>query len=258
MLIKTEYYKAIEFVPATAQKILMAMLMPALPDLLPGESKADSMRADADSVGSRKAKLDQLIKTATAQMVRAVRPAEIERVASKFGDRTGSYQKAQLNAQVRAAFGVGLDKIAISERGIESQIEGWAALNVDLIKSLPDRYFDDIRGRVLEGIENGTRHEVIAEQLASRYDIALNQAKLIARDQVGKLYGDLNAQRQQNLGVTGYIWRGAMDNREREEHVAREGVRFAWDEAPDDGHPGQPINCRCYAEPDFSAILDEL
>lgn len=258
-LIQVEYYKAIEFIPRTAERILMALLAPALPELLPDEEvRGDAARYDASDKSKRKAQLDRIIAKAAAQMVDAVRPKEIAKMSQKFGDRTSDFQKAQFDAQVRSAFGVGLDKIAIAEKGIERQVEGWVALNTDLIRSLPDRYFDDIRMQVIEGIEAGTRHEVIAKGLAGRYEIATNQAKLIARDQVGKLYGDLNAQRQQNLGVTGYFWRGVQDNREREEHVEREGRRYSWDDPPEDGQPGQPINCRCYAEPDFAAILDEL
>jgi len=45
------------------------------------------------------------------------------------------------------------------------------------------------------------------------------------------------------------VWRGILDARERPEHVAREGKEFSWKNPPDDGHPGEPINCRCTAEP---------
>ena len=45
-----------------------------------------------------------------------------------------------------------------------------------------------------------------------------------------------------------------VDERERAHHVDREGKEFNWDKPPDDGHPGQPILCRCYAE----AVLPEF
>ena len=54
---------------------------------------------------------------------------------------------------------------------------------------------------------------------------------------------------QQKLGITHYTWRTSQDERVRHEHVLRDGRRFAWDNPPDDGHPGQPIRCRCVAEP---------
>ena len=40
------------------------------------------------------------------------------------------------------------------------------------------------------------------------------------------------------------------------DHWQREGQAFRWDQPPDDGHPGQPIHCRCTAEPIID--LDEL
>jgi uncharacterized protein with gpF-like domain len=40
------------------------------------------------------------------------------------------------------------------------------------------------------------------------------------------------------------------------------GEEFQWDDPPaeddTDGHPGDPINCRCWAEPNLAAVLDEL
>ena len=51
------------------------------------------------------------------------------------------------------------------------------------------------------------------------------------------------------LMMQGRRWRTVGDSRVRTAHRAREGQIFAWDKPPSDGHPGQPINCRCYAEP---------
>ncbi|TXH57102.1 MAG: hypothetical protein E6Q97_05015 [Desulfurellales bacterium] len=40
----------------------------------------------------------------------------------------------------------------------------------------------------------------------------------------------------------------------REEHEDREGESYTWTDPPEDGHPGEAVNCRCYAEPDFSDL----
>jgi hypothetical protein len=45
-----------------------------------------------------------------------------------------------------------------------------------------------------------------------------------------------------------YIWHTMQDDKVREEHAMREGGRFTWDNPPDDGHPGEPYNCRCWAQ----------
>ena len=46
-----------------------------------------------------------------------------------------------------------------------------------------------------------------------------------------------------------YIWHTRQDDKVRSSHAAREGQVFAWGSPPDDGHPGEPFNCRCWAEP---------
>ena len=48
---------------------------------------------------------------------------------------------------------------------------------------------------------------------------------------------------------THYIWRSVRDDRSRGEHAKRHGQVFSWDNPPEDGHPGEAPNCRCWAEP---------
>lgn len=52
------------------------------------------------------------------------------------------------------------------------------------------------------------------------------------------------------LGMEGYyIWHTQQDDRVRSSHAANHGKLFAWNRAPETGHPGQDINCRCWAQP---------
>lgn len=46
-----------------------------------------------------------------------------------------------------------------------------------------------------------------------------------------------------------YLWRTAGDDKVRGEHGARAGKTFTWNNPPDDEHPGDDYNCRCWAEP---------
>jgi SPP1 gp7 family putative phage head morphogenesis protein len=98
----------------------------------------------------------------------------------------------------------------------------------------------------------------MAEEIGRRFEVSESRAALIARDQVGKFYGALNAARQQDVGITHFLWRTANDERVRPEHIELNGERFAWSKPPAEGMPGQPINCRCYADPDVGALLDSL
>lgn len=127
----------------------------------------------------------------------------------------------------------------------------WIAENVRLIKSIPAEILDDMEGIIRRGVMNGSASSVIKAQLIDRYSISENRAKLISIDQIGKANAALTQQRQKDAGIDGYFWRGVLDQRERKVHVEREGKRFEWSSPPPDGHPGQPIRCRCYSEPDF-------
>ncbi len=216
-----------------------------------------AIKKDADD---RQSQAKKLIDRAAQKAAEAFRPRELAEVARQFGKRTSDFQRGELDKQVRAAMSIPLSAI---ERPITDRLEGFAATNVDLIRTVPERYFDRIRLDVVDAFELGMLPDELAEHFADIYDMSDNDAMRIARDQIGKLNGQLNEARQEAMGVTGYVWRGTLDNRERQEHRDLEGKNFQWDDPPDSGtdgepgHPGEPIQCRCYAEPDLSQILGD-
>lgn len=86
------------------------------------------------------------------------------------------------------------------------------------------------------------------------------RVRLIARDQTSKLNSELSAMRHKAAGFTKYQWTTSGDERVRDEHVELDGNVYSYDEPTDeqDGlQPGQPINCRCLAEPIFDGLDDE-
>jgi SPP1 gp7 family putative phage head morphogenesis protein len=79
--------------------------------------------------------------------------------------------------------------------------------------------------------------------------ITRKRARLIAKDQTASFNGALNQARQTQIGIDRYIWETMQDERVRHEHAKRHGKTFYWSQPPEDGHPGEPINCRCTAIP---------
>lgn len=136
--------------------------------------------------------------------------------------------------------------------------EDFISENVALIQDLPDKQLRDIEKDVLEAIANGERAESISRAIRDRSGMARRRADLIARDQMGKAVSQLNQKRMQELGFDKYIWRTVGDERVRPEHQERDGKVFSWSSPPEDGHPGEPINCRCSAEPVFADVLEEM
>lgn len=159
--------------------------------------------------------------------------------------RVERFNAEQFHRTIRQAYGVDIFK---AEPRLGQLATVWEAENIKLIKSIPAQYLEGLHGKVVAAVQKGTSLRELTALVRQTYKMPRNRAELIARDQVGKLNGQLTEYRQQNIGVEEYRWRGVLDEREREEHVAREGEVFRWDKPPEDGHPGQPIRCRCWAE----------
>nr|WP_315116506.1 phage minor head protein [uncultured Neisseria sp.] len=166
---------------------------------------------------------------------------------------TDRFNRQQFHAVFRSVFGV---DIFTTEPFLADLLAAWEAENIKLIKSIPSQYLDQLHGKIVAAVRAGKPSKVIAEVVRETFDLPRNRAKLIARDQIGKLNGQLTMARQKNIGVENYVWRTSLDERVREEHKHREGEKFSWDEPPKDGHPGNPINCRCSAEAVFPDLED--
>lgn len=176
-------------------------------------------------------------------------------LAGNIGARTSEANKRSLGRQLKNALGV---EIPLNDRNIGERLREFTTENVSLVTSIPREYLGQLEKEIVSSLSSGERWEEMAKSLEERFGVAESRAQLIARDQVGKFFGAVNQARQENLGISRYRWRGVMDNRERDEHVLREGEIFSWDDAPEDGHPGEPINCRCGADPVLEDVLAEL
>ncbi len=181
--------------------------------------------------------------------------ARLEQSIRDFGQRTADYQGSQLQRQIRTAMGI---EVPLNDPRYGERLRNWTTENVGLIKSLPGDMLDEVERLVVRGVNDGVRWEELTRMAERQFGIAERRAALIARDQVGKFYGAVQKARQTNLGIKRYIWRTSRDERVRPEHADREGEIFEWSDPPEDGHPGQPINCRCTAEPMLEELLDEL
>jgi SPP1 gp7 family putative phage head morphogenesis protein len=174
-------------------------------------------------------------------------------VIRRFASRTSAWNKAQLHSQVVAALGV---ELPFHEPGFARLVDSFLSENLALVKTIPNRFLDDVEREVVRAVRQGVRYADLAETLTARFGVAEREAERVARDQVGKFYADVNKARQEDLGLTGYVWRTMNDGRVRDDHQRREGKKFTWAKAPAGGHPGEAVLCRCYAEPDLSPFLE--
>ena len=144
---------------------------------------------------------------------------------------------------------IGVDlKAVVTSADIAPTIELATQANVALIKGLTDEVAKRIETTILDLMSRGASNKEIARTLTEIGGFAKARAKLIAVDQAGKFNSALNELRyRRQAGIEEYDWSTVRDRRVRPAHRAREGQRFRWDSPPSDGHPGQPVRCRCIA-----------
>jgi SPP1 gp7 family putative phage head morphogenesis protein len=259
--VRLAYFQAITPIVREVDAPLRAVRSEIL-RLLAEERALDRGDARVDA-GDRERRALEVVERAGRQSSTLFRPQAAHAVAEQFGRRTGQFQHEQIDRQVRQALGVPFSAI---ERPIADLVPVFAKANVELIRTIPVKYQDRLARDVREAFQSGMSVDALARKLADGEDASESDARRIARDQIGKLNAQFNQERQESLGVTGYVWRGANDNRERDNHRELEGRHFDWSDPPlgggttedEEGHPGEGIQCRCWAEPDFSPIIGDL
>jgi len=242
-----EYRMAIIKIMQRARAIARALFIEKLPQIQ--KTALDSIVVDGYGDDIEKAMQQVRLRFTTE-----IPDETIEAVAAKAGRQVEMFSATQVNRTFESAIGVPVSSLFAD---VDDAIEAFTKDNVALIKSLPETYFKEIETTALRNFRSGKRFSEWAPELQKRFDISKNRAALIARDQTNKFNGELNKKRQTDLGVRTYIWRTVGDERVRPTHEAIDGDPFAWEgePAPPEGHPGEPINCRCSAEPDIESVL---
>lgn len=183
---------------------------------------------------------------------------EIRRIAASKGISVSRWNKQILQRNLRRVTGV---DVLWSEPWLGDTLGLFTINNTRLITSIDKDAFDAMESMVFSAIQGGTRWEDLSDEMLKYVDPSVGniraRANLIARDQVGKLNGNLNYLRQTELGVNRYVWRTVGDERVRHSHAIKDGKIFSWDDPPSDtGHPGEDYQCRCWAEPYLEDVID--
>lgn len=182
---------------------------------------------------------------------------DVQTTVTKLLRQADKFNKQQFQRILKQIYGV---DIFTQDNGLYDLLKLFEQQNIALIQSIPTQLHEKLRYRFVDAVRTGKRWEVIADEIQALLGTTRKRARLIARDQIGKLNGQLTQIRQKQIGVTHYIWRTSLDERVRQQHIEREGRQFSWDTPPNDGNPGEPILCRCYAEavfPEFDELLSQ-
>lgn len=230
--------------------IVKNVLVDKLPALA---SEARFLRPDSVNADSWVENLSELITSITFQLQKKTpgMTTSVETLAKKLND----WNYDEVMAVVRSVIGV---DVFVREPWLSDQIRAFVDQQKYFIKNLPEEATGQIKTIAQMGLQRGASGKDIATEIEKRFGITRRRAEFIARDQVSKFNGALTALRQQEMGVTQYVWRTVGDNRVRPEHEEREDKVFNWSDPPDGGHPGEDYNCRCVAEPVLTGLLEEI
>jgi hypothetical protein len=162
-----------------------------------------------------------------------------------------------------------------SEPWVQAVLTEWTETNRKLVKSLVGEHLSRMESMALEAVQLGKRPEQLTlDILKANKALTVTRAKLIARDQIGKLTSLLTERRSRDLGLDTYVWRTALDERVRgnpkgryptarpshwgaEGKVGIYGKGDVWVVAGATvprgmndpiGAPGSPVACRCSAQ----------
>jgi SPP1 gp7 family putative phage head morphogenesis protein len=183
--------------------------------------------------------------------------AALSTMLYSIATKTNAFNKKQTYKVLKSMLGIDL---FYNDPDLRIAIEPFITSNVELIRSMGDDYRKRIRQTISQAGRNGYTSAETAKLLEKQFRISKNRARLIARDQIGKFNGQLTRLRHKNVGITEYKWQTSLDERvrgnpagrypkARPSHWARQDKRFSYKKPPSDGNPGEPIQCRCWAEP---------
>lgn len=232
-----------------------------------------ALRTHQDSAGARldAASISTLLAQAKAKLTKVVHQPHVEAIARRFAGQTHGYQRVQLDRQLVAGLGV---KPLVRDKGLDRRVDTFVRDNVKLVTKIPQRLRDDLEDLVGGAVRRGELNPSLADKIGERLGVEETRARLIARDQIAKLYADVNHARQQDLGITKFVWRCLGDERVRGKpggkypdalpsHWDLHGKTFSYDDPPQpEGAdepilPGDDVQCRCYSEPVLSDLLDD-
>lgn len=231
---------------AELQKIVDAVDK-AVFDIVFSEVKREELEYTADAWGENI--------MAAVDRVRALFSGEaFERMARQIAS---TFVRSTLQYSDRQNRRLGVEVFNENSTKLNAYLEAATLQNVSLIKSIPERYLENVSNAILTGMRVGVRPEKIAEQLRENMGVASRRARFIARDQSAKINGEVMKQRQIDAGFEFFKWVDSHDSRVRHRHreIANADVGYGkgiyrWDDLPlsDKGEPiqpGQDYNCRC-------------
>jgi SPP1 gp7 family putative phage head morphogenesis protein len=230
------YVRGVNAIVEESTRIINTYLTPELSDW-------PEVKADATSRRS----LLRALSMAEVDLRRYLDGRDLQRLLSNVASRISRHSARDLERMI----GERIQRGTSAVRAIRNR---WISANTDYIKEMflgrsRSSLIGGIRDRLQESLSDGRSVTVARSLLQERVSVARSRARLIATDQTLTLNSSMTRHRQMSSGIERYRWVTMRDDRVRESHQELDGTIQRWDDPPSEGHPGEPVNCRCRASP---------
>ncbi len=212
----------------------------------------DSKEVKADSL---KSTIDKLMSLIRGEFVNV---SNIKSNLSVISDKVSKVTSDSWKSFTKKATGVGLP---FKRKSVNQMKTVWIDENTALIRSLQNDILKEVRVIISNGISAGDSTKTLSDKIfktiaknsaehVGTIKKMKNRAKLIARDQISKLNGNIQARQQRDAGFTLYVWQTSADERVRKKHAVHDNLVFSWDSPPANGtgHPTEDYQCRCWSQ----------
>lgn len=246
MPVERAYIKEVQAINKVFWSKVRDNIIPNLPMLV---AQAQSIRPDDNGERIDAQWVDhlkQLIEKTLYDFDKVVGKPKISAISAEQAAKLSMFNKSQFVKVIHSSLAV---NPIVQETWLEPQMKAFTQQNVDLITNLSVEQNARVQQTIYRNLSAGNGIDAIKKELDKDESIGKSRSKLIARDQTNKFNGQLTQMRQQEVGIGSYIWSSARDERVRPEHAALDGKTIKWSEPPSIGHAGQPIQCRCIAQP---------
>jgi len=146
--------------------------------------------------------------------------------------------------------------VKLNERNSAALNANKAAIieNVNLIKSIPQKYKTELEFFVNEAAGQGRNVQWLKEKIMSLGHSTESRAQFIAMDQLNKITSTINNARQKGLGIKQNKWHhSSRPKQPRKSHVEADNRIYDLDKGCNiDGeyiYPGQKPRCYCFSSP---------
>ncbi|MGG7074339.1 minor capsid protein [Campylobacter sp. 9BO] len=214
------------------------------------------------------------------QLIENARKAEILKLATLIATAAVKIANRQNKRQIMANLGIkqtqnltpltpnqnkpNIESIIENSPKVKDKLDEYIAKNVSLITSVKNEYLSDVEKAIRANYLQSGHIKNLSTMIDERTNVSKSRARLIARDQIGKLNADLTQERHAELGIKFYIWDTSHDEAVRKTHANINGKLCRYDDDTvysDDGgktwkkrtaqmpkaKPGKEIQCRCSA-----------